>query len=208
MSKANEHMERIQQQAEALDKVSKDCIDISNELIAILMDNESQERQIAALNEANERLRVRLKLAESRCGDGFMKLPVDADGVPIRIGDEVFFKADNGNIWCRIVSGYRAARNGEVSYFTAENEQGGTLAYNAKLWTHRKLEPPDSWEQLEEDMMRGATCAYFRSDKATANCFDCLHGAEQSGTPCWKNERLDILKRAKKLAGIEEEAER
>lgn len=198
MSKANEHMERIQQQAKALDKVSKGCIDVSNELIAILMDNESQERQIAALNEANERLR--LKFAESRCGDGFMKLPVDADGVPIRIGDEVFFKADNGNIWCRIVSGYRAARNGEVSYFTAENEQGGTLAYNAKLWTHRKLEPSDSWEKLRADLML----------VPSEYCDEALHRDSSVGVPYEQRAAAkadDVIARAKKLAGIEEGVE-
>lgn len=148
MSKANEHMERIQQQAETLDKVSKSCIDITNELTVILMDNESQERQIAALNEANERLRERLKLAENRCGDGYMKLPLDADGVPIRIGDMVYGKP--GIAWtvyslCVSDDGYQVTMENAPFWYLP-----GELTHKRPELT--KPEPPDSWEKLEKDV--------------------------------------------------------
>lgn len=74
-----------------------------------------------------------------------------------------------------------------------------------RMWDERAGElKPDSWEKLEEDMMRGTSCLYFGCVESQVTCCDCPHGSEQTGTPCWKNERIDILKRTKRLAGIEE----
>lgn len=77
-----------------------------------------------------------------------------------------------------------------------------------RMWDERAGElKPDSWEKLEADMMKVTSCSYFGCDEPATNCLNCPHGLERSGTPCWKNMHLDILKRAKKLVGIEEEAE-
>ena len=162
--------------------------------------------KLKALEEENAALKAELDdwkgNAEGFQPDAYMKLPLDVDGVPIRIGDKMDIDG-----YATTVLGYRLY-NGTLFLIVKEEKSNLTYTPEPSRTRHFKPEPADSWEKLEEDMMRGATCAYFRSDKATANCFDCLHGAEQSGTPCWKNERLDILKRAKKLAGIDEEAER
>lgn len=190
---------------------------------------------------------------------GYMELPLDADGVPIHIGDAVCFENEvtkvygmhwNGTSWslslhnraedtashrCRrvptasfvgaddapiavgdivyrdddpeplkVVSLHGA--NGSYCTVGLEDSDGILVSADAPRLSHEKPEPADSWEKLEEGMMRGVSCAYFRSDEPTATCSDCPHGVEQSGTLCWRNMNLDILKRAKKLAGIEEEA--
>ena len=121
---------------------------------------------------------------------------LDADGEPIRIGDVVYV---NPGV-ARMVVGLRMSKFG----WKVEMNDVPFLCEPDDL-THKKPEPDDSWEKLEEDMMRGTSCRYFGGVESALECWDCPHGTEQTGTPCWKNERIDILKRAKKLAGIEEE---
>lgn len=132
--------------------------------------------------------------AEGFQPDAYMKLPLDADGEPIRIGDVLY---SSGNE-CRVVSITVKADEACVGVHTDE----GTFlpSVNPKYLSRKKPEPADSWEKLEEDMMRGTSCLYFRGVESALKCCDCPHGIEQTGTLCWKNERIDILKRAKKLA--------
>lgn len=78
-----------------------------------------------------------------------------------------------------------------------------------RMWDERAGElKPDSWEKLEEDMMKRSSCHYFGIGSSIESCNDCPHGERRSGTTCFKNARLDMIARAKKLAGIEEEAQR
>ena len=132
--------------------------------------------------------------AEGFQPDAYMKLPLDADGEPIRIGDVLY---SSGNE-CRVVSITVKADEACVGVHTDE----GTFlpSVNPKYLSRKKPEPADSWEKLEEDMMRGTSCLYFRGVESALKCCDCPHGIDQTGTLCWKNERIDILKRAKKLA--------
>nr|DAX23621.1 MAG TPA: hypothetical protein [Caudoviricetes sp.] len=137
--------------------------------------------------------------AEGFQPDAYMKLPLDADGEPIRVGDVLY---SSGNE-CRVVSITVKADEACIGVHT---DEGVFLpSVNPKYLSRKKPEPADSWERLEEDMMRGTSCRYFGGVESALECWDCPHGTEQTGTPCWKNERIDILKRAKKLAGIEEE---
>lgn len=123
-----------------------------------------------------------------------MELPKDAEGEPIRIGDVLY---SSGNE-CRVVSITVKADEACVGVHT---DEGAFLpSVNPKYLSRKKPEPADSWEKLEEDMMRGTSCLYFRGVESALKCCDCPHGIEQTGTLCWKNERIDILKRAKKLA--------
>lgn len=133
-----------------------------------------------------------------------MRLPLDADGVPIRIGDKMDI---DGEI--AAVKGYQVSYKGDELQFIAVTEgcrKTFTLfGKNHKHFKHDTM-PPDSWEKLEEDAEQ-QSCQYFGMDRAPASCDDCPHGWGQTGRACWRNARLDILARAKKLAGIEEEAE-
>ena len=166
--------------------------------------------KLKALEEENAALKAELDdwkgNAEGFEPDVYMKLPLDADGEPIRIGDVLY---SSGNE-CRVVSITVKADEACVGVQTAE---GAFLPSVNPKYLSRKNPAPleddqaDSWEKLEADMMKGTTCFYFGCEESTEDCFCCPHGIEKSGMPCWKNERVDILKRAKKLAGIEEEAE-
>lgn len=62
--------------------------------------------------------------------------------------------------------------------------------------------PPDSWEELEEDLGRGAdalnyeACAYF--GKSACDCSSCI--ADKGGT-CERVAMRDIASRIRKLRG-------
>ena len=68
--------------------------------------------------------------------------------------------------------------------------------------SHKKPEPPDSWEKLEEDLDRCADapdyeeCAYFGKD--ASRCSSCVAGKEAS---CSKTAMRDIASRIRKLRG-------
>lgn len=135
-----------------------------------------------------------LRVLADRIDREMMELPKDADGEPICVGD-VLYSIGNG---FRVVN--ITVKANEV--FVAVYADDGTFYpwANPKYLSRKKPEPADSWEKLEEDMMRGTSCLYFRGVESALKCCDCPHGIEQTGTLCWKNERIDILKRAKKLA--------
>lgn len=143
--------------------------------------------------------------AEGFQPDSYMKLPVDADGVPIRIGDEMDI---DGEI--AVVKGYQVSYKGDELQFIAVTEgyrKTFTLfGKNRKHLKHGAM-PSDSWEKLEEDATQHP-CAYFGMDRTPVSRNDCPHGLDQTGRVCWRNARLDMIARAKKLAGIEGEAQR
>ena len=153
------------------------------------------------LKEENAELRAKLAdwegNAEGFEPDAYMKLPLDADGVPIRVGDEMDI---DGEI--AVVKGYQVSYKGDELQFIAVTEgyrKTFTLfGKNRKHFKHDTM-PSDSWEKLEEDAMRSA-CEL--SGSGHLRCGDCEWGKEDIG--CQAMARLEILKRAKKLAGIEE----
>lgn len=122
----------------------------------------------------------------------FLPRPLFEDGTPVKVEDRcmLYGTAD------REVTDYCVWDDGSFAINNFQYDQDQRVM---------KPEPADSWEKLEEDMMRGTSCLYFGGGESALECWDCPNGTEQTGTPCWKNERIDILKRAKKLAGIEEE---
>lgn len=143
--------------------------------------------------------------AEGFQPDSYMKLPLDADGEPIRIGDEMDI---GGEI--AIVKGYQISYEGSELLFIAVSEDDRRtftlFGKNRKHFKHDTM-PVDSWEKLEEDAKQHA-CSYFGIDQDAALCNDCPHGSSRTGRTCWQNARRDMIARAKKLAGIEGEAQR
>lgn len=264
MGITEERIKRITEQAAAMKKIGKMSVDVSGELDALVSDNAAMEAEIQGLNEANDSLRERLNRGENH--EAYLKLPLDADGAAIHIGDAVYFESEvakvcgmrwDGASWslclhdrtedaasnrCRLVPTaaligadgaliavgdivYRDADPeplqidliyaGSMGYCTVrlKNSAGIYTSADAPRLSHKKPEPlepdpADSWEKLEEDMMKETSCLYFGCAESGRPCLDCPHGIEQTGTPCWKNECIDILRRAKKFAGIEEEAQR
>ena len=151
------------------------------------------------LKKENDELKAKLAdwkgNAEGFQPDAYMKLPLDADGEPIRIGDEVNIDGD-----AMAVLGYRL-HNDMLLLVAKDKKTSLFFTPEPSSVRHFKPEPADSWEKLEEDAM-GRACELAGSGHL--RCGDCEWGKE--GIGCQAMARLEILKRAKKLAGIEEEA--
>lgn len=157
--------------------------------------------KLKSLEEENAQLRADLDdwrgNAEGFEPDAYMKLPLDADGEPIRIGDVLY---SSGNE-CRVVSITVKADEACVGVHT---DEGVFLpSVNPKYLSRKKPEQVDSWEKLEEDAKQ-RVCSYFGIDPENASCEDCPYGSSQTGRLCWRNASLDMIARAKKLAGIED----
>lgn len=153
--------------------------------------------KLKALEEENAELRAALDdwkgNAEGFQPDAYMKLPLDADGVPIRLKDWVWYVGIDAEITKddpRQVVGFVSDLGMNGIY--AVTRDYPDKAISPKMLTHRAPEPADSWEKLEED--------------ANLGCRDYCekHRLEE----CDYNMRVHMLARAKKLAGIEEEAQR
>ena len=195
MGITEERIKRITEQAAAMKAIGKASVDVSGELESLVFDNAAMKTEIRGLEEANARLRERLNRGENH--DACMKLPLDADGAPIRIGDKMDIDGD-----AMTVLGYRLY-NGILFLSVGESGSNNTYALKPSSVRHFKYVPPDSWEKLEKDAM-GRACELAGS--GNLRCGDCEWGKE--GIGCQAMARLEILKRAKKLAGIEEEAQR
>lgn len=146
--------------------------------------------KLKELEEENAALKAELDdwkgNAEGFQPDAYMKLPLDADGVPIRIGDKMDIDG-----YATTVLGYRLY-NGTLFIIVKEEKSNLTYTPEPSRTRHSELEPADSWEKLEKDANLGRLdyCERYRLDE------------------CDYNMRMHMLARAKKLAGIEEEAER
>ena len=165
--------------------------------------------KLKSLEEENAELRDELNdwkgNAEGFQPDSYMKLPVDADGIAIRPGDKIYFSGfpESEALKCIAVGCLPCPVE-----FVDWEETGTTAWEEGSVFTHRQPnhEQADSWEKLEEDATQ-QSCEYFGMDRTPASCDDCPHGWEQTGRACWRNARRDMIDRAKKLAGIDEEAE-
>ena len=152
--------------------------------------------QLKELEEENERLKDELSTLQIQPDASYMKLPLDADGVPIRIGDEMDI---DGEI--AVVKGYQVSYKGDELQFVAVTEgyrKTFTLfGKNRKHFKHDTM-PVDSWEKLEEDASVGAQdyCANWLG-------IDIRKTLTSDDDEAFAK---DIIRRAKKLAGIEEEA--
>lgn len=196
MGITEERIKRITEQVAAMKAIGKASVDVSGDLEALASDNAAMEAEIQGLEEANARLRERLNRGENH--DAYMKLPLDADGVPIRIGDTVYARDAEEYI----VRGIYALADG---YSISVVPLGRTcfLPMKPEGLTHRTTDSADSWEKLEEDAKKNA-CNYALSscdEDGLTTCDGCRFYKSKS---CHAEMTLDILKRAKKLAGIEE----
>lgn len=153
-----------------------------------------------ALEEENAQLKAELGGLQIQPDASYMKLPLDADGVPIRFGDTVWYIG----IDVDIAKDYPLKVDGFVTVpcdlgTFIETQECPSKAIAPESLTHKQPEPPDSWEKLEEDASVGAQdyCANWL-------------GIDIRKTLTSDDDRAfakDIIRRAKKLAGIEEEAE-
>lgn len=162
--------------------------------------------KLKALEEENAGLRAKLE-ALIQSDDSYMKLPLDADGVPIRLGDTVWYIGVDVDIEkdCPMeVNGF--VRVPFVLETFIETVEYPHKAIASESLTHKRLEPPDSWEKLENDAKK-TSCGYAsapRDENGLTTCEGCRFQKTES---CSQEMTLDVLKRAKKLAGVEDAKE-
>lgn len=123
---------------------------------------------------------------------------LDADGVEIKLGDEVWFTNDSGLV-CHPFSFIVT----EVEAHLVHGDGIGVLPCQV---THRNPEPPDSWEKLAADIKDcdGSACRYFgrnEEEEGRAPCYGCK--AYNDDADCTVQVISDLVRRAKKLAGVE-----
>ena len=153
--------------------------------------------KLKTLEEENAGLRAKLE-AFIQSDDSYMKLPLDADGVPIRIGDTVYTRDAEEYI----VRGIYALAD-EYSISVVPLGRTCFLPMEPEGLTHRTTDSADSWAKLEEDAKK-RSCDYAPApldENGFATCNGCRF---QKGGPCHIKKTLDLVRRAKKLAGIEE----
>lgn len=162
------------------------------------------------LKEENAELRAKLAdwegNAEGFEPDAYMKLPLDAHGVPIRIGDEMDI---DGEI--AVVKGYQVSYKGDELQFIAVTEgyrKTFTLFGKNRKHFKRDTMPSDSWEKLEEDAAK-EVCVYAGAPFSIVNqdmysCTGCrFDDCSSRKTSCWLQMNSELMARAKRLAGAE-----
>lgn len=167
------------------------------------------KRERAELKAENAALKAELDdwkgNAEGFESYAYMRLPVDADGVPIRVGDRVWYVGTD----IEITNDDPQQVVGLATVFAADGIYVMTRDFTDKairpnMLTHKQPEPPDSWEKLEEDAKKTA-CNYAlapRDEDGFTTCEGCRFQENES---CHHEMTLEVFKRAKRLAGIEEQ---
>lgn len=108
-----------------------------------------------ALEEENAQLKAELGSLQIQPDASYVKLPLDADGVPIRIGDVVY--GNPGIAWTVV-----CLRMSELG--CKVQMENMPFLCNPDDLSHKKPEPADSWEKLEEDAKQ-QSCWYFGLDR-------------------------------------------
>ena len=122
---------------------------------------------------------------------------LDADGVPIKVGDTVYEVGEN---YPPFIVG-RLPEPGVYRSVRVVYPSGAFTHLDPERLTHTKPGPPDSWERLEEDAKKGS-CDYFGCD--ANGCHGCPAydwNTARGGSGCGNAKMRDIVRRAKKLAG-------
>lgn len=162
-----------------------------------MTDNANMFPHAAAQLNAGEGSTERMKGKAMSIG---VEPPRDANGKDIPLDTEILYTT-NGQVFHVCQFRYSAIVNRWFAY--------GHYEHQRKLWTDSTscflLTPPDRWEKLEEDALK-SSCTYFgMSRDKSACCSACPYGQETTGRGCGKNMRLDLIERAKRLAGIEDQ---
>ena len=123
---------------------------------------------------------------------------LDADGVPIEVGDTVYGDDDPEQL---IVDSFDGP--GCVCLTLAKSPSGMLYTIEPSRLSHER---PDSWERLEADAAKEA-CEYAgaRKNPADPDRYTCIECPYHELSPCTfagcnKQMRLDIMRRAKALA--------
>lgn len=129
-----------------------------------------------------------------------VELPKDANGKVIPLDTEVLYDKYE-NVFH--VADFRYSPK-EREWLASGGFTGPKDSW--RLDTNRLLlAPTDSWEKLEEDALKGP-CIYFGvlEDKCVT-CINCRQSWKATGRQCMVNMQIELVKRAKRLAGVEEQ---
>lgn len=157
--------------------------------------------KLKALEEENAALKDELGALQIRPDASYMKLPLDADGKPIRIGDVVNVDGD-----AMTVLGYR--HDDTLLLIAKDRKSGLFFSPEPSRVRHFKPEPADSWEKLEEDAAK-EVCAYAGApfsivDQDRYSCTGCrFDDCSNRKASCWLQMNSELMARAKRLAGAE-----
>ena len=119
----------------------------------------------------------------------FLPRPLFEDGTPVKVGDEFALR---GGV-CNEVSVFYVYDDGSFAINNFRYDQDQRVKRPVK---------PDSWEQLEYDIDK-TDCVYFGMGKAKS-CEGCK-AFEHSELTCAEKKSKDIIRRAKALAGVDDE---
>lgn len=125
--------------------------------------------------------------------------PRDANGKIIPFDTEILYEK-NGLVF--YVADFRYSPKSK-EWFASGGYTGNKNGWCAET-NDFLLAPPDSWEKLEEDALKGQ-CTYFGASRNSVTCTNCEHSLQATGHLCWENMQIDLVKRAKRLAGVEEQ---
>lgn len=117
---------------------------------------------------------------------------LDADGAPIKVGDTVYCDGEDEPL--------RVSHITDSIKVTLIDDHASYYTVKPSRLSHER---PDSWERLEEDARKTA-CNYApapRNEDGLTTCDGCRFQKSES---CGNEMTLDVVERAKKLAGIEE----
>ena len=153
--------------------------------------------KINKLERENKRLKDELEAltANSPESEGIEQSHcLDADGVPIEVGDEVYLVDAKGEPIKSIFSPYKVdgIGNGIVKLRDKDGYQVAPFRHVLEL-THRK---PDSWEQVVDDVVAIDPPDYV-AEVLGENVCDTTWEEDK------EEMRADILRRIKRLAGVE-----
>lgn len=159
------------------------------------------ERKNKRLKVENEQLEAKIERLKSEVPGDCMRLPLDADGVPIHIGNTVYAH-DGSEFRVRSITFGNAGCAVGVKLWESHNF---SMHIEPERLSHRAPEPPDSWEKLEKDALK-LQCHYFGViEDRRVDCENCPHGMRTTGRLCRDNMQTELIERAKRLAGIEEQ---
>ena len=130
-------------------------------------------------------------LLEQGCpGEGFMALPVAADGKPVRPGDIVWL-LDEGDR--RAVIGVRGKSVVVPSF------DGGAWGYSIALAGRVSHKRPESWERIVAEL-RGGPGPFFLGAACGGSCTGC-EGPALNEADCWKLMAEKLADRIEAPAG-------
>ena len=120
---------------------------------------------------------------------------LDADGVPIEVGDTVYCDGEDEPL--------RVSHITDSINVTLIDDHSSYYTVKPSRMSHER---PDSWERLEEDADK-RVCEYAGAQKSIADddkysCINCPYDEPGLHTDkgCQERMRLDLVRRAKKLA--------